>query len=526
MANATPLLSQSDLSQPLSLSSSIESETPSVEKVLPSLDEFIEQSIGGFAWAQLLHAILVSLAWLFDGQQTFISIFTDAEPTWHCNHLSTEDCNSGSNICLLPKTAWEWDKPAYTFFISEWSLECVNSIIKGLPATSFFMGCLLGGFLLAPVADSSFGRKNMLFLSCLTMSVAALLTVFSTNIWMYSALRFISGFGRASIGASALVLSTETVGNAWRGQVGTIGFLCCTLGFLSLPAMAYMNRSSSWRLLYVWTSIPAIFYCLLIRFLVCESPRWLFMQGRKEEALATLEKLAPMENNTSLKSLDLCLSGALLKQEKMKMNLHLSIKMLLEKRWASRRLLAVMVIAFGIGIMYYGMPLGVGNLAYNLYLSVTLNVLAEMPSSLITMFYIGKWSRRSSVLALTTISGVSSIMCVVVGHGMKELQVGLELISFFCACTVFSVLMIYTLELFPTSVRSLAVAMVRQALMSSGTVSTILIAAGKTNAFLSYGVFGLLILCCGLFVVCLPETKGLSLCDTMEEQEHKEANAC
>ncbi|KAF5949019.1 hypothetical protein HYC85_014976 [Camellia sinensis] len=150
------------------------------------------------------------------------------------------------------------------------------------------------------LTDSSpLGRKNMLLLFCLLMSLAGLSTVFfSTNIWIYSALRFVSGFGRSTIGTFALVLSTELVGKRWRPQVGIIGFICFTLGFLSLPAIAYLNRGSSWRLLYPWTCVPAIFYCVLFHFLALESPRWLFLRGRKQEFLVTLKTLAlqPLQN--------------------------------------------------------------------------------------------------------------------------------------------------------------------------------------------------------------------------------------
>ncbi|CAK9133745.1 unnamed protein product [Ilex paraguariensis] len=79
--------------------------------------------------------------------------------------------------------------------------------------------------------------------------------------------------------------------------------------------------------------------------------------------------------------------------------------------------------------------------------------------------------------------------------------------------------------MFPTCVRNSALSIVRQAVTISGVISPALIAAGKNVAFMSYGVFGLMIGFCGLFVVCLPETKDDALCDTMEEQEQKESGA-
>lgn len=332
--------------------------------------------------------------------------------------------------------------------------------------------------------------------------------------------RFVSGFGRATIGTCALVLSTELVGKRWRGQVGVIGFVCFTLGFLSLPAISYMNRGSSWRNLYLWISIPTIFYCVLVRFFVRESPRWLFVRGRKEEAVATLKSIAPPNLKKTLNwSL---LSGLSFEEETKNVNIYSAIKILWEKKWALRRLSAVMMIGFGIGMVYYGMPLNLGNLAFNLYLSATLNGLSELPASLFTFFLIDKLNRKSSIMVFTAVSGICSVMCVLKGKVWTRLQIWFELASFFSACTAIDILLLYTIELFPTCVRNSAMSMARQGIVLGGMSSPMLVAAGRIDGFLSYVVFGIVIACCGLFAACLPETRGRALCDTMEEEEQKE----
>ena len=65
-------------------------------------------------------------------------------------------------------------------------------------------------------------------------------------------------------------------------------------------------------------------------------------------------------------------------------------------------------------------------------------------------------------------------------------------------------------------------AMVRQALVFGGVFCPVIVEIGRGNGYLSYGVFGVVIISCGLFVGCLPETKGGTLCDTMEEEENKQ----
>ncbi|KAF4389026.1 hypothetical protein F8388_026755 [Cannabis sativa] len=509
------------LSQPNSDESSQSTHPQGAEgQHLPSLDSTIENCIGKFCWAQFLQAIVVSFAWFFDAQQTFISVFADAQPMWHCNTNISSSCNNPiSDLCHLPTNSWAWDLPEHTSTISEWGLQCAGSIITGMPASAFFVGCLIGGLVLATLADSSLGRKKMLSLTCVAMAMSTLLTALATNVWTYSALRLISGFGRATIGTSALVLSTELVGKKWRAQVGIIGFLCFTLGFLSLPTLAYLNIGSTWRNLYLWTSIPTIFYSLLVHYFVLESPRWLFIKGRKEEAVGTLKTMAKANHE----SFTMSFSYLLIEEETWNVDLYSAIKILIEKKWALRRLSAVMAIGFGIGLVYYGMPLALGNLAFNLYLSVTFNALSELPASLIAFLFVSKLNRRTSILFYTILSGICSIMSVVKGvKSYTTIQIGLELVSFFSACSAFNILLIFTLELFPTCVRNSAVSMVRQALVLGGVFSPVLAAAGRGDGFVSYGVFGVVIICFGLFVVCLPETKGGVLCDTMDEEEYKE----
>lgn len=474
-SNSTPLLS--------------ESEAPANQ--LPSLGSTVEQCLSEFNSSQLLQALLVSLAWAFDAQQTFISVFSDAP-------------HGG----------------AYSSIASEWGLEPEDPTTTGLPASCFFMGCVVGGLALSTLADTTLGRKNALFYSSLFMSLSSFLAAFSSNLFVYSSLKFLSGFCRATIGTSSLVLASELVGRRRRSQVGVVGFLCFTLGFLSLPAMAYLNRNSSWRNLYIYTSVPTIVYSVLLKLLVRESPRWLLVRGRKEEALNSLRGITSMSQTT----LNLAVSKIIHIEESSndEMDLYSAMKVLVRRKWALRRISAIMGMGLGIGLVYYGMPLGLGLLSFSLYLSVTFNALSELPASLMTFILVDKFNRRRALWVFTILSGVFSVlsaMDLAEKPWSSRLQIGFELVSFFSACTAFNVYLIYTTELFPTCVRNSALAMARQAVVLGGAFSPMVVAAGRREKFWCYGVFGMVIGWSGVFGVWLPETKGRALCDTMDEEE-------
>ncbi|CAL4986610.1 unnamed protein product [Urochloa decumbens] len=460
-------------------------------KERPSIDDVIEAYMGATGVLQLLKAVFVAFAWAMDAQQVFISAFTDAEPRWHC--LATASgCSpaAAASPCALPPGSWAWDRPAAASVVSEWALGCAGPALASLPASSFFAGCLAGGFLLATLADSLLGRKGMLVVSLASMSAVGALTALAPNVWAYVALRFVSGFFRSMVGTCALVLSTEIVGKSRRGTVSVACFLCFAVGFLSLPVIAYALRDASWRDMYLCTSLPCLCYSVLVCFLVQESPRWLLVRGRKQDAVEALRHLNGGRTTAasfSMSMLDACDAGT-----SGGGSVFAALWAVWERPWALRRLAAIMAASFGVGMLYFGMPLNVGSLGSDLYLSVTYNALAELPSTALAWVLVGRADRRGSVAA--------------------------EVLSFFASCAALDVVLVYATELFPTSVRNSAVGLVRQAVVLGGASAPVLIALGRQRgSFWSFGVFGIAIGCSGLFVACLPETRGKSVSDTMDE---------
>lgn len=181
-----------------------------------------------------------------------------------------------------------------------------------------------------------------------------------------------------------------------------------------------------------------------------------------------------------------------------------------------------MAAAFGVGMVYFGMPLNVGSLGSNLYLSATYNALAELPSAIFSWLVIARLNRRSSVIGFSVVASVCSLACVGIPKRAAAARMAAELVSFFATCTAYNVVLIYAIELFPTSVRSSALGLVRQAMVLGGVAAPVLVALGRERSFLSFGVFGLLIGCSGLFATFLPETRGRNMLDTIEEEGRNE----
>ncbi|GLJ53658.1 hypothetical protein SUGI_1144530 [Cryptomeria japonica] len=506
-----------------------------------SLDEIIESCIGGFGGAQLFQVVVVSLGWVFDVQHTFLTIFTDAQPTWRCTETSSLQiweitgmgkCTEESSVCKMDTSQWEWERGKAASIISEWDLMCGNSFKAAIPGLLFFVGALAGYIILGPLADTWLGRKRMLILSSFMLSVSGILTAMSPNIWIYSLLRAITGFVKAPIATCCLVLSTELVGRKWRGLIGFLLFLSGTIGFLSIPALAYLTRLQfSWRMTYIYLSLIPLLYSLFLLPCVWESPRWLLLQGRSEEALQNLKRLAEL-NGGSLPE------NVRIEDRRAETQSDSALSRLWGTQWARKRLILVMAVGAGIGLIYFGLPLGVGNLGFNLYISVTLNALSELPAGIISTLLVARARRRRAILLLTLTSASFCFVCVFLSGdrtnpadpssnqtkstaGKYPRLVG-ELGAFVSAVTAFNVMLIFCLELFPTTVRNSAMSMFRQASGVGAIASPVIVFIGRNSPALSFALSGIAIILSGFFVLGLPETKDQPLYDTLEGQEWEE----
>ncbi|KAJ4875010.1 Organic cation/carnitine transporter 1 [Raphanus sativus] len=488
-----------------------------------TVDEVIEQHIGALGFSQIMHALLVSIAWTFDAQTTLVSIFSDAQPS--ARLLATGAIVEGSLMCGMSTGEWEWIGGKSHTIVSEWDLICQHKFLVALPSTLFFIGSLFGSGVYGYLADSWFGRKKTLFLSCLLTFVTALAISFAPNIWVYAFLRFANGFFRSGIGSCCIVLATEVVGKKWRGQVGQYGFFFFTLGFLSLPLMGYLERKS-WRNLYRIISVLPLGYALFLLPFAYESPRWLLVKGRNKEAMTVLKKLARL-NGKQLPA-ELSLVDPI--QGRDDRTSSSSSENFWKTKWAVKRILMVMMAGFGSGFVYYGIQLNAENLNFNLYLTVAVNALMEFPAVFIGSFLLGVMNRRPLFSNSSYLAGISCLLCAVlslqrVTRAMpvaKWMQLAVEAVGFMASSTAYDVLYVYAVELFPTNVRNFAVSLLRQAFMLGASAAPLLVALGRESAMMSFIVFGVASVLSGVVSLWLRETRNAPLYETLRQQEKAE----
>jgi SP family galactose:H+ symporter-like MFS transporter len=155
-------------------------------------------------------------------------------------------------------------------------------------ATGGIVGALLSGVLARVL-----GRKKSLLLAGFIFTAVSAYSALLPDLAMLSACRFALGF---AVGIASFVVPlylSETAPAAIRGSMGTLFQLMITIGiFLISLTNVYIART----FVAPATALPLMFLSITFfaalmffgGFILPESPRWLMLKGRRQEAVAVL----------------------------------------------------------------------------------------------------------------------------------------------------------------------------------------------------------------------------------------------
>ena len=166
----------------------------------------------------------------------------------------------------------------------------------GWAASAYIGGAVLGALYFGRLADK-LGRKRMFLVTLAVYLVATILTAFSFDILSFAACRFLTGFGIGGEYAAINSAIDELIPARVRGRVdlainGTFWVGAAMGAGLSIILLDpdFIGAEWGWRIAFGLGGILA-FGILLVRRHVPESPRWLLMHGRAEEAEAVVREI-------------------------------------------------------------------------------------------------------------------------------------------------------------------------------------------------------------------------------------------
>lgn len=407
----------------------------------------------------------------------------------------------------------------------------MSTLMEGWYVSSALVGCIAGVAITGKLSNLS-GRKKVMFLSALLFIISVIGCAITPGVFMLIIFRLIGGVG---IGVSSVIcpmyLSEMAPANL-RGKLVTYYQLAITIGILlAYFSNSYIQASASplaatgwaerifilepWRGMFAVGIIPAVVF-LLMSFFIPESPRWLALQNRTQEADSILTKISGREyaakEMVSIRD-SLSPAGSLkittLFSGKLRRPLFIGI------------LLAALSQFSGINaIIYYGPSIlekAGFQLGEALGGQVTIGIV-NMLFTVVAIYFIDKAGRKPLLLwgiggAVFSLLLASLLFATDISSGWLVLVP----VILFIACFAFSfgpVTWVVVSEIFPTGVRAEAVAISTMSLWIANWIvgqffPVLLNGAGASVTFL---VFAL----CSVYAFYItwkkiPETKGKSL---------------
>ena len=166
-----------------------------------------------------------------------------------------------------------------------------------LTAGSIYVaGACLGALFFGQLTDR-FGRKKLFLITLFVYLIATVATAFAESVAYFYACRFVTGAGIGGEYAAINSAIDELIPARVRGRVDLIingsywlGAAAGAVAAIFLLDTSLFAEDLGWRLAFGLGAVFAL-AILLVRRHVPESPRWLFIHGREEEAERIVDQI-------------------------------------------------------------------------------------------------------------------------------------------------------------------------------------------------------------------------------------------
>lgn len=358
---------------------------------------------------------------------------------------------------------------------TDWALETLD---KSILASAGTFGMILGAAL-SGLASDRWGRRTIILFTLLLYSIGSLLCGLSVNYPMLVVCRFVTGFGLGGELPAASTLVSEFSPIKSRGRNVVLLESFWAWGWIAAALVAYLLIPEyGWRIAFIVGAAPALFAAVLRR-AVPESPRYLELAGRHEEADALV---ASMEAEAGIRMDD---------SEKTSLPPARKAKGAFAKLWKGAHLRSTAVlwaVWFGINFGYYGFVLwtptllmGQGFTMVRSFGFTVIMCIAQLPGYFSAAWLIEKLGRKPVLIIYFAGTAVAAWLF---GHASSEMSVlATGCLLYFFALGAWGCVYSYTPEVYPTEIRG----------SGAGWAS----AFGRVGAFIApfvvpvvYGAFG------------------------------------
>lgn len=368
------------------------------------------------------------------------------------------------------------------------------------------VGCCLWGF-----TNDYWGRKPTVLITHSVYFLAGIATIFAKDFVSLSICRFLVGSAHHTVSHLPYLLVVEYCGVKSRTFPLLMVMVSYSVASMTVPWLAF--ALNDWKQLAVIGSV-LILPIIAGYKLIPESPSWLLVKGRTEEAKVILKRVAKINGTIEDDDSTLFSEKELFFDETP--DSKASLLTLFKTPNLRMNALRVNIICMMGYMCYYGHVQNTSNLGDNHYMNYFLGALVEIPCWSIP-FLINKLGRRWPLLVLFTTSGVCGVAYGFVPEEFPWVSMTVALVGRLTVNAAYFICLQYASEIFPTVIRGQGIAMCEIVGGIAIFLSPSVVYLAKVSPVLPLLILGVCSIAGALATFFLPETAQKSLPQTMED---------
>lgn len=173
-------------------------------------------------------------------------------------------------------------------------------------------------------------------------------------------------------------------------------------------------------------------------------------------------------------------------------------------------------------MLYFGLSLHMPEFNANIYIIFFMSGLVEIPADILPFLLLNRFGRRLNLSLHYIVGGMLCMATAAVPLGVYSYEwpiVVLAMTGKYISQVCWGIVYLYTTELFPTVVRSVALSFACSMARLGSMAAPFIASLSYIDPILPIFIFGSVTFIAGLQAIMLPETNKKKLPDTIEEGE-------
>ncbi|KAG8522094.1 Solute carrier family 22 member 16, partial [Galemys pyrenaicus] len=466
-------------------------------------------------------------AWMLfsTGVEDHVTVQLQDGEVWelsHCQRLRREDKKLSLNYdyhgrksrfsCtdgyFYDKTKWD------STVVTQWNLVCNQEWFAKIIQPVFMFGVLLGGVIFGYLSDR-IGRRLVLWSTSTGIFLFGISEALAFDYYSFLVTHFFLAIVASGYLVVMFVYVMEFIGRTSRTWAAIQVHSFFAVGTMVVALVGYLIRTW-WIYQMVLSTVTVPFF--LCCWMLPETPFWLLSEGRLEEAQKVVDRMTKWNRRTSCKLSELLLRdlNGPVGKEPYKAEKHKLLDLFYDWTIGTRTLI-VWLIWLTACLGFYTFSWNSVNLGGNEYLNLFLMGLVEIPAYFFVCVGMDSVGRRNILIFLLISSALICGVIIIIPENHYIWTMLVTMAGKFTIGASFGLVYLYTAELYPTVIRSLAVGSGSMVSRVGSIVAPFCVYLSNVWVFMPQLIVGILALVSGLLALNLPETLGKPLTTTWEE---------